>query len=452
MPRRLAGMLAALLTLGVQAPRTADAMVRPAVLAGTAAAAEPETAAGTEATTMKSDDASRDFDFWMGAWKIHNRRLRVRLRGGTTWDEFEATAVARPLLGGVGNEDVFRMDGDSGYTGMSFRFFDKATRRWSIYWADSRKGTLEPPVVGSFSGDTGVFEGTDTFEGRTIRVRYTWSRVTTPTPRWEQAFSDDGGETWETNWVMDMTRDVDIGARDFPVVELRRYVIKPGERERFARCFDGYFPEAFQQTGAIAFGQFLERKNDTWFAWLRGFPNLDARAEMNAAFYDSAVWKEHAAEMNDRMVDSDNVLLLRPLAPGRGLPVLPTADLATEAEGPAGVAVLHVFAVKPGAVEAAARRAEDAFAAYRSAGAREAGVLVTLDVPNNFPRLPIRTDGPYLVWVGIVKDDPGLARLAHLAERAARSLEAEGLLRGTPELVVLDPTRRSRLRWRPEWN
>jgi hypothetical protein len=90
---------------------------------------------------------------------------------------------------------------------MSFRFFDPTTRQWSIYWADSRRpGLLDPPVVGSFTGDTGVFEGDDTFKGKPIRVRFTWSRVATPSPRWEQAFSDDGGETWETNWVNDFTR------------------------------------------------------------------------------------------------------------------------------------------------------------------------------------------------------------------------------------------------------
>src|SRR5262249_2697097 len=156
------------------------------------------------------------------------------------------------------------------------------------------------------------------------------------------------GKTWETNWVMDFTRDADVTAQEFPVVELRRYVIKPGERARFARCFDGYFPDAFQQIGAIAFGQFLERKHDSWFTWLRGFPSLDARAEMNAGVYDGMLWKEHAAEMNERMIDSDNVLLLHPLAPGRGLPVLPTVDLADEAAGVAGIVVLQILTVKAG--------------------------------------------------------------------------------------------------------
>jgi hypothetical protein len=158
--------------------------------------------------TAQAQGTERDFDFWMGRWKVRNRRLRERLAGSDEWDEFESTVVARPILDGLGNEDEFRTDHAGGFTGMSFRFFDPERRLWSIYWADTRtSGVLDPPVFGFIAGDTGVFEGEDTFDGRPIVVRFTWSRVTTPTPRWEQAFSDDGGETWETNWIMDFTRE-----------------------------------------------------------------------------------------------------------------------------------------------------------------------------------------------------------------------------------------------------
>ena len=85
-----------------------------------------------------------------------------------------------------------------------------ASRTWSIYWADSRySGPLEPPVVGAFSDGVGIFENDDAFNGKPIRVRYMWSRVTTDTPRWEQAFSSDGGVSWETNWINDFTRTAD---------------------------------------------------------------------------------------------------------------------------------------------------------------------------------------------------------------------------------------------------
>jgi hypothetical protein len=400
-----------------------------------------------EGAEMSTRDGSRDFDFWMGSWKVHNRRLRERLKGSTTWDEFGATARASQLLGGVGNQDVFRTDFAGGFTGMSFRFYDKATGQWSIYWADSRRGALEPPVVGSFAGDLGTFEGADVFEGRPIRVRFTWSRAQPASPRWEQAFSEDGGRTWETNWVMEMTRSDGVTAEEFPVVELRRYIIQPGERARFALCFDAYFPEAFQQTGAIIFGQGLERGNDTWFTWLRGYPSYHARAEGMWAVYNGPLWKEHSARMNSRLVDAGNVLLLRPLAPGRGLAALPAVDVASERA--AGIIVLQIFAAKAGQVEALAAQTEAGFAAYRAAGAREAALLTTLDLPNNFPRHAMRADGPHLVWVGVVKDEAMLTeRLAPLARRTMESLGASDLLREPPEWVVLDPTSRSRLRWR----
>ena len=155
----------------------------------------------TEAVATASD-----FDFLMGRWTVDNRRLTARLSGAEEWERFEATSVARPLLDGLGNEDEFRTDHDGGFIGMSFRFFDAETQRWSIYWADSRRcGVLDPPVFGTFDGDVGVFEGEDTFGGQPILVRFYWSGVTTPTPRWEQSFSPDGGASWEPNWVMEFT-------------------------------------------------------------------------------------------------------------------------------------------------------------------------------------------------------------------------------------------------------
>ena len=158
-------------------------------------------------STVEAAPSIRDFDFWMGHWNVHNRRLRKRLAGSREWDEFESTVVARPILDGMGNEDEFRTDFGGGFVGMSFRFFDPETKQWWIYWADTRRsGKLDAPVIGSFEGDVGVFEGEDTFDGRPILVRFVWSGVTTPTPRWEQAFSEDGGETWETNWIMESAR------------------------------------------------------------------------------------------------------------------------------------------------------------------------------------------------------------------------------------------------------
>jgi hypothetical protein len=236
--------------------------------------------------------------------------------------------------------------------------------------------------------------------------------------------------------------------KDFQVIELRRYTVKEGKREHFAQYFESYFPEAFEQMGALVFGQFCERKNPVGFTWLRGFKNTDARAIVNAGFYYGPLWREHGSTMNSLMVDASNVLLLRPLRPESGVTVLPAVDPVAETKGAQGVIVAQIFAVKANGVEAFAQQAEAMFAGYRAAGVREAGVLVTLDVPNNFPQLPVRADGPYLVWLGIAKDNQTLeTKFNPLAERSLQSLSATGLLRGAPELLILAPTRRSRLRW-----
>jgi hypothetical protein len=240
--------------------------------------------------------------------------------------------------------------------------------------------------------------------------------------------------------------------KDFQVIEFRRYTIKAGEREHFAQYFESYFPEAIQQLGGIAFGQFLERDNQSHFTWIRGFHDYDARAVVNGALYSGPLWKEHADTMNALMLDSDNVLLLQPLTPKREIPVLPAVDPVYEPAGAQGVVVAQIFAVKPNTIDAFARQAESAFAEYQSRGAHEASVLVTLDVPNNFPKLPFRTDGPFLVWLGVLEDDQTLwTQFQPLANRSAESLSASGLLRAATELVVMDPAHRSRLRWLSEW-
>ena len=235
----------------------------------------------------------------------------------------------------------------------------------------------------------------------------------------------------------------------FEVIELRRYTIKPGGREDFARYFESYFPEAFEQLGALALGQFLERERGDHFTWLRGFHDLDARARVNAEFYYGPLWKEHKATLNGLMIDSDDVLLLRPLRPETRVPVLPAVDVVREREGAQGVVVAQIFKLAPDAFEPFVARAEAAFTNYERAGARPAGVLVTLDVPNNFPQLPVRTDGPYVVWLGLFPNTTAIeGAFAEQAASFAQALAGSGWLREAPELVVLLPAPRSRMRWR----
>ena len=170
------------------------------------ATSEPMAPAATTAAAPASGshDGARDFDFFHGRWKAHNRRLVDRLVGSHEWREFDATVECWPRLDGRGNLDEYHTDFWPGFVGMTVRVFEPKAQQWAIYWADNRNGTLDSGVYGSFDGDVGVFGGTDVLRGRTVLVRYTWRRGAAP--HWEQAFSGDAGLTWETNWTMDFTR------------------------------------------------------------------------------------------------------------------------------------------------------------------------------------------------------------------------------------------------------
>lgn len=152
---------------------------------------------------------STDFDFWIGRWQVRNERLKERLRGSTEWETFSASAEARHLPGGLGNIDQFVITDNwrPGFVGMTVRLFEPSAKLWRIYWADNIRGIFDPPVIGRFENGTGTFEGDDQHEGTPVRVRFKWAHDTPQTARWEQAFSADGGATWETNWIMHMTRE-----------------------------------------------------------------------------------------------------------------------------------------------------------------------------------------------------------------------------------------------------
>ena len=147
------------------------------------------------------------FDFFIGAWTVRHRSLNRRLAACADWTEFTGRTVTRKILGGLGNMDDNSLDKPEGaYRAVTLRKFDPASGLWSIWWFDARFPGLEPPVTGSFRDGVGTFYADDVFEGRPIRVRFLWSEISATTARWEQAFSDDGGATWETNWVMQFER------------------------------------------------------------------------------------------------------------------------------------------------------------------------------------------------------------------------------------------------------
>ncbi len=148
------------------------------------------------------------FDFLVGNWTVHHRYLRRRLAGCTDWVEFSGTSSMHKILGGFANMDDGDIDHPSGrYAGVSLRTYNPDKESWSIYWLDSRyPGQIFPPVHGRFVDGIGTFEGDDMHDGRAIRVRFLWSRITPTSARWEQAFLAGEGGDWETNWIMDFTR------------------------------------------------------------------------------------------------------------------------------------------------------------------------------------------------------------------------------------------------------
>lgn len=154
-------------------------------------------------------DGRADFDFFIGSWKVRNRRLRERLKGSTSWEEFGGTTVARKILDELGNIEEFTMERASGPTkGLTLRFFNPQSRQWSIYLADSVNGLDTRPAIGEFKQGRGEFYSQEFFEGRSIFCRVIWSEITANSCHWEQAFSTDGGKTWEINWINDFERIV----------------------------------------------------------------------------------------------------------------------------------------------------------------------------------------------------------------------------------------------------
>jgi hypothetical protein len=154
-------------------------------------------------------DGQHDFDFQFGSWKAHDRRLLRPLTGSDEWVEFEGTIVAKPLWGGLGNMDEFDGESPSGrIRGLTVRLYNPKTREWSIYWANQSNGAFTlPPVVGKFDGNgVGEFYDHELLEGRAIFCRYLWKVLSSDSVQWEQAFSVDGGRTWETNWIIKATR------------------------------------------------------------------------------------------------------------------------------------------------------------------------------------------------------------------------------------------------------
>jgi hypothetical protein len=193
--------------MNTRAPRIA---IFSLALACAPALAQQETQPPAPAAAVR--DGSHDFDFLYGKWRMPNHRLVKRLAGSHQWDDFVSCDEAGPMASGLGNMDVYRTSYWKDFTGVTFRTYDPKTGLWRLYWLDNHfsHGEIQPPVIGRFDGDVGVFTGDDTFNGKPIVVRFVWTlhpKDSQATATWRQDFSPDGGKTWETNWRNEIIRD-----------------------------------------------------------------------------------------------------------------------------------------------------------------------------------------------------------------------------------------------------
>ncbi len=147
------------------------------------------------------------FRFRIGHWNIHLKRRLHPLTGSTTWVEFDGTSVTRKVWDGRSQIEEFETDGPAGHIeGLTLRLYNPQTHEWRLYWANAKDGTLVVPQIGQFKDGRGEFYAQDTLNGKSIFVRFIWSNTNTSVPHFEQSFSDDGGKTWEVNWITDQTR------------------------------------------------------------------------------------------------------------------------------------------------------------------------------------------------------------------------------------------------------
>ncbi|MGN7918114.1 MULTISPECIES: hypothetical protein [Lysobacter] len=169
------------------------------------------TAAGAEKATKENArraGAERDFDFFLGSWDVKHRRLKKRLAGNNDWEEFEGSTRCQSLLGGIANiNDSVSYRAGGVYRGMGLRAFDANSQTWADWWLDGRNPVkIDTPGIGRFEGRVGTFFSEDLHDGKPVRVRGVFTHLSDSRMQWEQAFSPDGGATWETNWVMRYTR------------------------------------------------------------------------------------------------------------------------------------------------------------------------------------------------------------------------------------------------------
>lgn len=189
-----------------------------AMLANVLLTLAPVTAAAAAPAAAAQGDGRRDFDWEIGTWDTRLKRLRAPLSGKLDWLEYTGTSVIKPMLGRRANLVELEASGAAGtITGASLRLYQPASAQWTLNFANLADGMLTTPVSGAFHDGVGTFYGLDAVNGRAVFVRFLIMPVNRDQYRFEQAYSADGGKTWETNWIaIDTRRETASRSRTAP--------------------------------------------------------------------------------------------------------------------------------------------------------------------------------------------------------------------------------------------
>jgi len=181
------------------------------------AADAPATTATADKPASAAHDGQHDFDFEIGTWHTHVKRLLHPLTGSTTWVEYDGTSIVRKVWDGRANLLELRMDGPAGhFEGLSLRLYNPQAHQWSLNFSNAAAGTMATPTIGEFKDGRGEFYDQETLGDRAILVRFVISDIRADSAHFEQSFSADGGKTWEVNWLATDTRIKDSVANPGP--------------------------------------------------------------------------------------------------------------------------------------------------------------------------------------------------------------------------------------------
>ncbi|HEX9512796.1 MAG TPA: NIPSNAP family protein [Puia sp.] len=366
--------------------------------------------------TASPTSSCSDFDFLLGEHFVHHKKLKTRLINSGEWIEFDGKQTMQSLLQGIGNLEQHFMKTTDGKPaeGMAVRLFDPATRLWSIYWSDSNTGRMDMPVVGSFEDKVGHFFAKDIFNGKPILIQFNWDATDQAKPVWSQAFSTDQGKTWEWNWYMYFTRtqnetkeELNKPQEDYKigVLELRNYVIKPGNRDRFIDFFEGNLITPQVELNGYPIGQYRIKGQENNFCWLRGFESMRSRSAFLPAFYYGPDWKKYRETANEMLANNDNIYLLRPVVLQNDS-LVPAQFIKSSGLRPGNhIAVVELYTANNKLDQLMMYFAKGYLPALKEVGVDKYSLWISEFGENDFPGLPVFQDKNLLVMITYYKDE-----------------------------------------------